>query len=89
MIIILRQRVARNNLVATLNVVSCPAHNFVIWSWVSILFHINDYHIEMTCRAQNLGRYLEGQGHSMTFQQNRFRPITLLFEVDLKTISCK
>jgi hypothetical protein len=28
-----------------------------------------------------LGRYLEGQGHSMTLQQNRVRPITLLFEV--------
>jgi len=35
----------------------------------------------MTCRAQHLGRYLEGQGHSMTLQQNRVRPITLLFEV--------
>jgi len=30
---------------------------------------------------QDLGRYLEGQGHSMTLQQNRIRPITLLFEV--------
>jgi len=28
-----------------------------------------------------LGRYLEGQGHSMTLHQNRVRPITLLFEV--------
>jgi hypothetical protein len=27
------------------------------------------------------GRYLEGQGHSMTLQQNRVWPITLLFEV--------
>jgi len=33
------------------------------------------------CRAQHLGRYLEGQGHSMTLQQNRVRPITKLFEV--------
>jgi len=33
------------------------------------------------CRAHYLGRYLEGQGHSMTLQQNRVRPITLLFEV--------
>ena len=24
--------------------------------------------------------YLEGQGHSMTLQQNRVRPITLLFQ---------
>jgi hypothetical protein len=33
------------------------------------------------CRAQHLGRYLEGQNHSMTLQQNRVRLITLLFEV--------
>jgi len=26
-------------------------------------------------------RYLEGQGHSMTLQQNSVQPITLLFEV--------
>jgi len=31
--------------------------------------------------VQQLGRYLEGQGHSMTLKQNRFRHITLLFEV--------
>ena len=30
---------------------------------------------------QDLGRYLEGQGHSMTLQQKRVWPITLLFEV--------
>jgi len=35
----------------------------------------------MTCRGQHLGRYLEGQGNSMTLQQNRVRPITLLFKV--------
>ena len=58
---------------------SCPAHNFVIWSRISKLFHRNDHHIEMTCRAQHLGRYLEGQ--IMTLQQNHVRPITLLFEV--------
>jgi len=29
----------------------------------------------------HLGHYLEGQGHSMTLQQNRVRPISLLFEV--------
>ena len=34
-----------------------------------------------TCRAHNLGLYLEGQGHSVTLQQNRVRPITLLVEV--------
>jgi len=36
------------------------------------------------CHAQHLSHYLEGQGHSMTLQQNRVRPITLLFEVNLK-----
>jgi len=35
----------------------------------------------MMCREQHLGRYLEGQGHSMTLQQNHVWPITLLFEV--------
>jgi len=34
-----------------------------------------------TCRAQHLGRYFEGQGHSVTLQQIRVRPLTLLFEV--------
>jgi len=32
----------------------------------------------------NLGRYLEGQGQNMTLQQNRVRPITLLFEVEFR-----
>jgi len=59
----------------------CPAHNFVISSRILKLFYRNDHHIETTCRAQHLGRYLEGQGHSMTLQQNRVRPITSLFEV--------
>jgi len=53
----------------------------VIWSQISKLFHRNDHHIEATSRAQHLGRYLEGQGLTMTLQQNRVRPITLLFEV--------
>jgi hypothetical protein len=57
------------------------AHNFVIWSRILQLFHRNDHHIEKTCRAQHLGRYLKGQGHSMTLQQNRVQPITLLFKV--------
>jgi len=47
--------------------------------------HLGRY--ETMCHAQHLGRYLEGQGHSMTLQQNRFRPITLLFEVNFKNIS--
>jgi len=59
---------------------SCSAHNFVIWNRISKLFHRNDHHIETTCHVQHLGRYLEGQGHSMTLQQNRVRPMTLLFE---------
>jgi len=29
----------------------------------------------------DLGRYLEGQGHSMTLQQNHVRPISWLYEV--------
>jgi len=60
---------------------SCPAHNFLIWSRISKIFHRNYHHIRTMCRRQNLGRYHEGQGHSMTLQQNRVRPITLLFEV--------
>ena len=59
----------------------CPANNFVIWSRILKLFHRNDRHIETMCLAQHLGRYLEGQGHSMTLQQNQVRSITLLFEV--------
>ena len=38
----------------------------------------------MTCRAQHLGRYLEGQVQSMTLQKNCVRPITLLFEVGFR-----
>jgi len=57
----------------------CPAHNFVISSRILKLFHRNVYHIESTCRVQNLGCYLEGQGHSMSLDQNRVRPITSLF----------
>jgi len=45
------------------------------------IFLWNDHHIEMTCRAQHFGRSLEGQSHSMTLQQNRVWPITLLFKV--------
>jgi len=54
----------------------------VIWSPIQKLYHINDHHVETKCRTQHLGRYLEGQGHSMTFQQNSFRPITLWFKVE-------
>jgi len=60
---------------------SCPAYNFVIWSRILQLFHRNDHHNETTCHAQHLGHYLEGQGHSMTLQQNRVRPINLLLKV--------
>ena len=45
------------------------------------LFHRNDHHIETTLCEQDLGRYIAGQGHSMTLQQNHVRPITWLFEV--------
>jgi hypothetical protein len=49
---------------------SCPVHNFIIWSRMLQLFNRNDHHIKTTCRVLHLGRYLEGQGHSMTLQQN-------------------
>ena len=79
MITILRRNVACNIWAATLKVkVTAWAVSII----VSELFHINDHHVETTCRAQHLGRYLEGQGHSVTFQQNNFRPITLWFEVE-------
>jgi len=94
MITILRWRVARKfgNLPwrsrsqRDLAAKSCPAYNFLIWSWILKIFHRNDHHIETICRAQHLGRYLEGQGHSMTLQHNRVRPITLLFEVWFRKI---
>jgi len=60
---------------------SCPPHNFFFLSLILKLFYRNDHHIEMTCRAQQLGRYLEGQGHSMTLLQKRVRPIILSFIV--------
>jgi len=60
---------------------SCPAHKLVIWSRILKLFHINDHHIETMCRAQHLGHYLEGQGHSMTLLQKCVLHITSLFEV--------
>jgi len=44
---------------------SCLAHNFVILSKILKLFHRNDHHIETMCRAQHLGHYLKGLGHSI------------------------
>jgi hypothetical protein len=90
MITILRRCVARNITVVTLKVKvtawpwtkkSYPAHYLVIWSWILKLFYRNDHRIKTMCRAQHLGRYREGQGHSMTLNKNRVRPITSLFEV--------
>jgi len=63
---------------------SCLAHNFVIWSRISKIFHRNDHHVEAPCRAQHFSRYLEGQCHSMTLQQNRVWPITSLFKVGFR-----
>jgi len=63
---------------------TCPAHYIVIWSRILHLFYTNDHHIETTCCMLHLGRCLEGQGHSMTFQHNCVRPITLLFKVLFK-----
>jgi len=34
--------------------------------------------------VHHLGRYLEGQGHSMTLKKNRIRPVPLFFEVRIK-----
>jgi len=72
MFAILKQRVTRK---------SCPAQHFVIWSRILKLFHRNYRHIKTKCCVQDLDRYLEGQGHSMTLKQNRVRLITLSFEV--------
>jgi hypothetical protein len=36
----------------------------------NLLFYRDDHHIETTFRVQHFGGYLEGQGHSMTLQQN-------------------
>jgi len=78
----LRRHVACNIWVTNdLAAKSCPAHNLVIWSRLSKIFHRNDHHIGTTCCRQHLGGYLEDQCHSMTLQQSRVRPITLLFEV--------
>jgi len=63
---------------------SCPAHNFVIWSWIWKLFHRNDHYVDTMCRQQHLGPYLEGQGQSVTLKQYRVRPITSLFEVGFR-----
>ena len=63
---------------------SCPAHNFVISSRILKIFHRNDHQIETTSRAQHLGRYLEGQGHTMTLQQNHVRPKNLNLKSLLK-----
>ena len=60
MITILKRRVARkfgslpwrSRSQRDLAAKSCPAHNFVIWSRISKIFHRNDYHIETTCGTQ-------------------------------------
>jgi len=49
---------------------SCPSHNLVFWSLILKLFYRNDNHIEMTCRAQQLGRFLEGQSHTWPCSKN-------------------
>ena len=59
----------------------CPPHILFFWSLILKLIYRNDQHKEATCHEQHLGRYVEGQGHSMTLQQNRVRSITLLFKV--------
>jgi len=78
----LRRRVARSQ--RDIAAKSCPAHNFVIWSRILKILHRNDHHNGTACRAQHLGRYLVGQGHSMILQINRVRAITSLFEVGFR-----
>jgi len=78
MITIFEWHVSGNILVATLKVKvtawpcskTCLVHNFVFEVPFLKLVHINDHHINKTCGKQHLGRYLEGQGHTMTLQQN-------------------
>ena len=93
MIIILGRRVMCKIWVATLKVkvTAWPCIKIVsdFWSLILKLFYRNDQHKEVTCHEQHLGRYVEGQGHSMTLQQNRVRSITLLLEVRFTTISQK
>jgi len=74
-----RRSRSRHDLAAKL----CLAHNFFICSQIFKPFYRNDHHIETTCHRQHLGCYLEGQGHSMTFQQNRVRPIESDFTIIL------
>jgi len=45
---------------------SLKENKFIIWSLILKLFHVNDHHVETTCREQNMGRYLEGQCYSIT-----------------------
>jgi len=44
-------------------------------------FYVSMHILRSRSGVQHLGCYLEGQGHSMTLQQNRVWPKTLLFEV--------
>jgi len=53
------------------------------------LFHRNDHHVETTCRAQHLGRYLEGQGHSMTFSKIVSDLLLRYLKFDFESISRK
>ena len=53
------------------------------------LIHINDHHVETTCRAQHLDRYLEGQGHSMTFSKIVSGPILCYFSRILQLLLTK
>ena len=78
MITILRWHVAHIIWVATLKVRVTTSLAAKLYP---ALFTEKNHPIETQCRKQDLCRYLKGQGHSMTLQQKRVRPITLLFEV--------
>jgi hypothetical protein len=48
---------------------------------ITSLYEVGFTEMITTCGAQHLGRYLEGQSHSMTLQKNRVQAHYSLFEV--------
>jgi hypothetical protein len=90
MITLLKRRVARNIWVATLKVnlttwpcskiVSGPLLCYLKSDFKTISQKWSPYWVNIS-REQDLGRFHEVQGHSMTLQLNRVQSITILFEV--------
>ena len=49
------------------------------------MFRTNDRHNKTTCRAQNSGRYLQGQGHiDISWSTHTTQPISLLLLKECK-----